>query len=141
MTPSEERDYLLDLLFSAMQWRMDKDDNRSPVEVEIRQRLDTLCGKEPVVVDGREQSSAHPDEDDDGEEDHPRGDKWRGWVEGRKRAWIDGGKRVWLPEEQTVLIDIDHGKKKRVAKDSQEYRDFVEKQKDQMWEAHNAENS
>lgn len=140
MTPSEERDYLLDLLFSAMQWRMDKDDNRSPVEVEIRQRLDTLCGKEPVVVDGREQSSAHPDEDDDGEEDHPRGDKWRGWVEGRKRAWIDGGKRVWLPEEQTELIEFAPGKKKRVAKDSQEYRDYVEKQKDQMWEAHNAEN-
>ena len=140
MTPSEERDYLLDLLFSAMQWRMDKEDNRSPVEVEIRQRLDTLCGKEPVVVDGREQSSAHPDEED-GDEDHPRGEKWRGWVEGRKRAWIDGGKRVWLPEEQTELIEFAPGKKKRVAKDSQEYRDYVEKQKDQMWEAHNAENS
>lgn len=140
MTPSEERDYLLDLLFSAMQWRMDKDDNRSPVEVEIRQRLDTLCGKEPVVVDGREQSSAHPDEGD-GEEDHPHGEKWRGWVEGRKRAWIDGGKRVWLPEEQTELIELAPGKKKRVAKDSQEYRDYVERQKDQMWEAHNAENS
>lgn len=140
MTPSEERDYLLDLLFGAMQWRMDKDDNRSPVEVEIRQRLDTLCGKEPVVVDGREQSSAHPDEDD-GDEDHPRGEKWRGWVEGRKRAWIDGGKRVWLPEEQTELIEFAPGKKKRVAKDSREYRDYVEKQKDQMWEEHNAENS
>lgn len=60
MTEHEELIYLVALVTEASKWRLSEDDDRDPIRMEVEQRIDTLLGKEEVVVDGMVQSTAHP---------------------------------------------------------------------------------
>lgn len=52
----QELKYLISLTLSASEWRLSEGDERDPLRLEVEQRIATLLGTEPVVVDGREQS-------------------------------------------------------------------------------------
>lgn len=52
----QELKYLVSLTLSASEWRLSEGDERDPLRLEVEQRIATLLGAEPVVVDGREQS-------------------------------------------------------------------------------------
>ena len=60
MTEHEELTYLVALVTEASKWKLSEDDDRDPIRMEVEQRIDTLLGKEEVVVDGMVQSTAHP---------------------------------------------------------------------------------
>lgn len=52
----QELKYLISLTLSASEWRLSEGDERDPLRLEVEQRIATLLGTEPKVVDGREQS-------------------------------------------------------------------------------------
>ena len=57
MTPQEELHYLTQLVLEASRWRVSEDQaEEDPLRLEITQRINTLQGVEPEVVDGRIQS-------------------------------------------------------------------------------------
>lgn len=56
MTEQEELRYLVSLTLSASEWRLSEGDERDPLRLEVEQRIATLLGTEPEIVDGREQS-------------------------------------------------------------------------------------
>lgn len=92
MTKEEELNYLLDIIMSATTWRVSEDDPRSPLEIEIRQRLDIAMGKEPVEVDGRTQSIECPTET----ADEPRVKKPDSHG-GKVKVKLEDGKYHWIP--------------------------------------------
>ena len=56
MTSSEEREYLIDLLFEGTRWKVDKDEVLNGLELEIRDRLRRLSGVNTIDEDGLCQS-------------------------------------------------------------------------------------
>lgn len=60
MTEHEELTYLVALVTEASKWKLSEDDDRDPIRMEVEQRIDTLLGKEEVVVDGLVQSTQCP---------------------------------------------------------------------------------
>lgn len=92
MTTEEEIDYLIDLLIASASWRLSEDDPRSPIEIEIKQRLDILFGKQAKVIDGRMQSLKFPTIDDD-EPKAKRPDSHGGKV----KVKLEDGKYHWIP--------------------------------------------
>ena len=56
MTSSEEREYLIDLLFEGTRWKVDKDEVLNGLELEIRDRLRRLSGVNTIDKDGLCQS-------------------------------------------------------------------------------------
>lgn len=56
-TPEQELQYLTQLVLEASRWRVSEDQaEEDPLRLEITQRINTLQGVEPEVVDGRIQS-------------------------------------------------------------------------------------
>ena len=56
MTSSEEREYLIDLLFEGTRWKVDEDEVLNGLELEIRDRLRRLSGVNTIDEDGLCQS-------------------------------------------------------------------------------------
>ena len=57
MTPEQELQYLTGLILEASKWRVSEDQaEEDPLRLEITQRINTLQGVEPEVIDGRIQS-------------------------------------------------------------------------------------
>jgi len=57
MTQQEELKYLTQLVLEASRWRVSEDQaDEDPLRLEITQRINTLQGVEPEVIDGRVQS-------------------------------------------------------------------------------------
>ena len=57
MTPQDELKYLTQLVLEASRWRVSEDQaEEDPLRLEITQRINTLQGVKPEVVNGRIQS-------------------------------------------------------------------------------------
>lgn len=56
MTTSEEREYLIDLLFESARWKVDHDEVLNGLELEIRDRLRRLSGVNTIDEEGLCQS-------------------------------------------------------------------------------------
>jgi hypothetical protein len=56
MTASEEREYLIDLLFESARWKVDHDEVLNGLELEIRDRLRRLSGVNTIDEEGLCQS-------------------------------------------------------------------------------------
>lgn len=56
MTPSEEREYLINLLFESARWKVDHDEVLNGLELEIRDRLRRLSGVNTIDEEGLCQS-------------------------------------------------------------------------------------
>lgn len=57
MTPEQELQYLTGLILEASKWRVSEDQaDEDPLRLEITQRINTLQGVQPEVIDGRVQS-------------------------------------------------------------------------------------
>lgn len=123
MTPSEEREYLIDLLFESARWKVDHDEVLNGLELEIRDRLRRLSGVNTVDQDGLIQSDLPdnlPAEDENltgGGEHIASPEKvekawqkqWK-WKMDKVRVHIDG-KVVWKPKDQCTREprDNSHG--------------------------------
>ena len=121
MTSSEEREYLIDLLFEGTRWKVDKDEVLNGLELEIRDRLRRLSGVNTIDEDGLCQSEL-PDNLPAEEEkltgtentesvDRPS-NRWKKqikWRADKVRVFIDG-KHVWKPREECVKQPRDNSK-------------------------------
>lgn len=150
MTSSEEREYLIDLLFEGTRWKVDKDEVLNGLELEIRDRLRRLSGVNTIDEDGLCQSELPdnlPAEEEEltGSEyiDSPeKSDNARSkWERNKVRVYIDG-RHVWKPREQCVKQPRDNSKGgpawkwKFVGPQGNE----VNKLSDELWEAHESGN-
>ena len=108
MTSSEEREYLIDLLFEGTRWKVDKDEVLNGLELEIRDRIRRLSGVNTIDEDGLCQSELPdnlPAEEEEltGTEntesvDRPS-NRWKKqikWRAGKVRC-SENGRLVWHP--------------------------------------------
>jgi len=118
MTASEEREYLIDLLFESARWKVDHDEVLNGLELEIRDRLRRLSGVNTIDEDGLCQSDLPnnlPAEDEaltgdehlasPGKVDDAR----RKWEKEKVRVYIDG-KHVWKRRSECVRQPRDNSK-------------------------------
>ena len=157
MTPSEEREYLIDLLFEGTRWKVDQDEVLNGLELEVRDRLRRLSGVNTIDQEGLCQSN--PPDNLPAEDEALTGADYQAleaarlnehlaspekvekakerWKHGRVRVTIDG-KLVWKLESECHKEIIPGFEKKwhwvwNGPDDKQE-------QCDAMWENHEAGN-
>ena len=107
MTESEEREYLIDLLFESTRWKVDHDEVLNGLEIEVRDRLRRLSGVNTVDQDGLCQSDLPdnlPAEDENLTGEHLASvekvsDARSKWERDKVRVNIDG-KHVWKPRAE-----------------------------------------
>ena len=121
MTPREETQYLLDLLFESARWRVDADDPMCAIELEIRDRIQRLNGVQQETKP-EIHAESEPLEPDDYKAylnehlEHAIEKKRKQAVEA-KSNWKQrnvrvkvNGKTVWKPREQCRQVPRDNSK-------------------------------
>ena len=153
MTSSEEREYLIDLLFEGTRWKVDKDEVLNGLELEIRDRLRRLSGVNTIDEDGLCQSEL-PDNLPAEEEnligsEHTESverqtNKWakqRKWREDKVRC-SENGRMVWRPlcqcHKEKLFPGNPESKKFKWVWDGPQDK---KKQEEQMWAEHEAGNA
>ena len=104
MTPSEEREYLINLLFEGTRWKVDHDEVLNGLELEVRDRLRRLSGINTIDEDGLCQS--HP-ENLTAEDEPLTGTDYQAlddYIE-KKRAQNRKAKEKWKKDKVRVVMD------------------------------------
>lgn len=149
MTPSEEREYLIDLLFEGTRWKVDQDEVLNGLELEVRDRLRRLSGVNTIDQEGLCQSNPPdnlPAEDENltGGDEHlaspEKVDDARKQWESSKVRCSENGRLVWHPRSECRKVPRDNSKGGPAWKWQWMGPQDKKAQEDQMWENHEAGN-
>ena len=141
MTSSEEREYLIDLLFEGTRWQVDKDEVLNGLELEIRDRLRRLFGVNTIDEDGLCQSEL-PGTEYTESVDRPsnRWKKQNKWRADKVRC-SENGRLVWRPlsecHKEKLFPDNPESKKFKWVWDGPQDK---KEQEEQMWAEHEQSN-